>query len=278
MRRPDGGRFASAGRTYRRGEIVEVCRIMPLREDPGPVLAPCAVVTGGESKSESMWSGTGAAKGIPLGYGALYVRPGKRPDGGPAANVKGSIAKWEYGGHVLIVRALCNIFICQELVLYDVEGPENIPTWTETAPPKPPDTKNFGSVNIAFGPATSGLVQWGHSMLHGAGVFAIEAREKQQVLDLCPALVLDSQSARAARDYTIHVSACGSLEAAATVLALGLGALCNDPRDGTGTADYFYDRSLELVAFISKQHIAKGEEVLIDYGPEYWNTRMRNRT
>ena len=101
---------------------------------------------------------------------------------------------------------------------------------------------------------------------HGRGVFAARAFEEGDEVEVCPTLELpDPEVTGVLGDYVF-----GSGREGFVLLLLGFGMLYNhsaDPNvhyvEGEGTS----------IAFITLRPVAEGDELRIDYGAEWWETR-----
>jgi len=175
---------------------------------------------------------------------------------------------------VLLVHADRDVKPGEELVLSGLDRQGGRPPCSDPWDRPPASELDAGgSQDRGYGDATGGLLRWGSSMLHGAGVFTTCDRPWQSILELCPALELDEQSRLAAADYSMGFRARHEGDGALAVLPLGFGALYNQSEAGEPPADYWYDRSLTMVAFVANKDIACNQEVFIDYGQSYWRNR-----
>lgn len=261
---PGNSFHVRTARLIRSGELIETCRILELKDAPGPVLEPHSFELGPLDAVGS------PLLGMPLGYAAICHRDTGVT--GLSCNVQLSIVSWSGGGYAMLVHATCDIHPAQEIVFPSKKACECQPP-----PGKDRCTLDLGEAD-QLRRVSSGHVCWKKSHLHGAGVFALKCLEKNSVVEVCPVLKLDPQSRKAAADYSMKIEPHGSLAPAEDILALGCGALYNhqsktDPRTSKTPADWWYDRSLEAIVIIAQDQIHQGMEVCIDYGEQYWRSR-----
>ena len=101
----------------------------------------------------------------------------------------------------------------------------------------------------------------------GRGVFATRDIAEGELIEICPTLeVPDSDIAGRLRDYILT----SNHDEAACVLMLGYGVLYNHSTEPS--AEYREHGELEI-AFYALRPIPAGEEILISYGDEWWETR-----
>ena len=109
------------------------------------------------------------------------------------------------------------------------------------------------------------------SPLHGQGVFALRDFAKGEILERCPYLVIDDDDlsdATRLQDYLFtspdnpHDYLC----------VMGYGMMYNHS-DDPNVEWQIDDDDLRFVCFIAKKAISAGDEILQDYGRDYWDTR-----
>ena len=109
------------------------------------------------------------------------------------------------------------------------------------------------------------------SPLHGQGVFALRDFAKGEILERCPYLVIDDDDlsdATRLQDYLFtspdnpHDYLC----------VMGYGMMYNHSDDPNAEWQ-IDDDDLRFVCFIAKKAIFAGDEILQDYGRDYWDTR-----
>ncbi len=109
------------------------------------------------------------------------------------------------------------------------------------------------------------------SPLHGLGVFATEDIAKGGLIELCPYLVIDDddlQETNRLNDYLFT----SPDDPGDYLVLMGFGMLYNhgDPANAEWQID---DEDNRFVRMTAARDIAKGEEILHDYGSDYWTTR-----
>ena len=101
---------------------------------------------------------------------------------------------------------------------------------------------------------------------HGRGVFATRRFVKGQLVERCPTVeVDDSEVTGRLGDYVYTSVNEGDL-----LLVLGYGMLYNHSADPN--VEYLQDEP-STMRFVALGDIAAGDELTIDYGEEWWETR-----
>jgi hypothetical protein len=101
---------------------------------------------------------------------------------------------------------------------------------------------------------------------HGRGVFAERHFAAGDVVETCPTVqVPDGDVTGGLRDYVFS-----SLEQGDVVLALGYGMLYNHSADPN--VEYEQDEP-SSITFVARRALQPGDELTIDYGEEWWETR-----
>jgi SET domain-containing protein len=101
---------------------------------------------------------------------------------------------------------------------------------------------------------------------HGRGVFATRRFAAGDVVETCPTVqVPDSEVNGGLRDYVF-----GSVEEGDVVLALGYGMLYNHSAEPN--LEYEQDDP-GSIRFFAVRTVQPGDELTIDYGEEWWETR-----
>ena len=101
---------------------------------------------------------------------------------------------------------------------------------------------------------------------HGRGVFAAQPFAAGDEVEVCPTLELPDDSINGLlSDYVF-----GSGTETMALLLLGFGMLYN--HDADANLEYV-EAGDGLIAFMALRDIEPGEELTIDYGREWWETR-----
>jgi len=101
---------------------------------------------------------------------------------------------------------------------------------------------------------------------HGRGVFAERRFAEGDVVETCPTVhVRDSEVTGTLRDYVF-----ASVEPGDVVLALGYGMLYN--HSAAPNVEYEQDER-GSITFFALRAVEPGDELTIDYGGEWWETR-----
>jgi uncharacterized protein len=102
---------------------------------------------------------------------------------------------------------------------------------------------------------------------HGRGVFATRPIGKGETIEVCPTLEVPSDEISGRLSDYVFESA---ESAQRSVLLLGYGMLYN--HSSQANAEYETAGEQEI-AFVARKPIAPGDEITIDYGSEWWDTR-----
>lgn len=101
----------------------------------------------------------------------------------------------------------------------------------------------------------------------GRGVHAVRDIPEGETIEVCPTVEMGEEDVGAGLgDYVIASNS----DPKANVLMLGYGSLYNHSFDPCAEYQQHTDDSL---AFVALRDIAAGEEITIDYGEEWWETR-----
>ena len=111
------------------------------------------------------------------------------------------------------------------------------------------------------------------SKYDGRGVFTSRDIKKGQVVELCP-IILEKRNlikeGSTLKDYTFHS---GSDDVVA--ISFGYGSLYN--HSDNNNVNWKVDVEEKTITFTARTDIAKGEELLVSYGPKYWSTRQMKK-
>jgi hypothetical protein len=101
---------------------------------------------------------------------------------------------------------------------------------------------------------------------HGRGVFATRRFAEGDVVEMCPTVqVPDSDVTGGLRDYVFT-----SIEDGDVVLVLGYGMLYNHSADPNLE---YEQEDPSSITFFAVRAVQPGDELTIDYGEEWWETR-----
>jgi len=187
--------------------------------------------------------------GIVLGFGKVYS-VSKTPN-----------LHWSYRGEdEVVLWAAEEIHEGRELSV-DFTAP---PMALEQALKQPPTWQ----APVVRGPGklqNAGYVVHGNSGIHGRGVFTTRDAVAGELLECCPALVLDEAGAEAMFSYRWGLAH----EESSFFLPLGLGSLYNHSEKPTakGTLDV----RRKVLEFYTTADMYKGQEVLVSYGDTYFD-------
>ena len=98
----------------------------------------------------------------------------------------------------------------------------------------------------------------------GRGVFATRTFAEDETVEVCPTVEI-SEGGGDLADYLFESTNGGMF-----LVVLGFGMLYNHSSEPN--LDYFQENEAAL-AFVAQRQIAKGEELTISYGDEWWSAR-----
>jgi uncharacterized protein len=110
-------------------------------------------------------------------------------------------------------------------------------------------------------------VQVAPSPLGGRGVFATRDFETEEVIEVCPFLEIPVEEISGVMDSYVFSSGKGEH---LNVLLFGYGSLYNHSFDPNVEVREHAD---DAIAMIALRDIAAGEELVHNYGDDYWDTR-----
>jgi hypothetical protein len=102
------------------------------------------------------------------------------------------------------------------------------------------------------------------SAIHGYGVFSEEDIYPGEVIGECVVLMLEKNEAPSLNPYLFKLPDSDGMP-------LGLGALYNHAPDPSAT--YYFDAATQLLMFVARRYIPKGEEITISYGDDWFLSR-----
>jgi len=108
----------------------------------------------------------------------------------------------------------------------------------------------------------------GKSKLEGLGVFADRDFDKDEVVEICPYLLIHKDEMDddcSVCDYTFE------FDDDTEVLMLGYGSMYNHHQNNN--LEYVYDEDKDLFEYVTLRPVQKGEELTVNYGEEYWEAR-----
>jgi hypothetical protein len=102
---------------------------------------------------------------------------------------------------------------------------------------------------------------------HGRGVYAERDISEGETIEICPTIEIDEEDAGGILGDFVLKSNVGP---EGNVLMLGYGSLYHHSSDASAQYEQHTDDSL---AFVALRDIPEGEEITIDYGEEWWESR-----
>jgi uncharacterized protein len=109
------------------------------------------------------------------------------------------------------------------------------------------------------------------SVIHGWGVFAKRDIRKGAIIEECPFIISAAEEKNPAEIQSYLFSGDTDDE---TVIILGYGCIYN--HSSKNNADYYADDRKNIIEFVAKRNIKKGEEIFINYGRQYWKVRGKS--
>jgi SET domain-containing protein len=108
------------------------------------------------------------------------------------------------------------------------------------------------------------------SSIHGWGVFANKTIRKGGIIEECPYIETTAEEKHPAEIQRYLFS---GQKKDTTMIILGYGGVYNHSQNYN--ADFFFDDEKNVIVFVGRRKINKGEEIFIDYGRHYWDSRKR---
>jgi SET domain-containing protein len=110
----------------------------------------------------------------------------------------------------------------------------------------------------------------GDSPVHGQGVFAAVDIKKGETIERCPYLVIDDDDLADENRLNDYLFTSPDVSTDYLVI-MGYGMMYN--HSSKPNAEWEIDDDNRFVRFSAIKNIAAGEEILQNYGEEYWKTR-----
>jgi SET domain-containing protein len=115
-----------------------------------------------------------------------------------------------------------------------------------------------------------------NSKLHGVGVFAKKTIKKNEVLEEDPFILLKGdwhKLPRLLQEYIFGWTKDMPDYKSKAALVFGTGAIYNSsPKPN---AEWLTETRKKRFVYYATKNIKAGEEIMIDYGPEYWDSRTK---
>ena len=108
------------------------------------------------------------------------------------------------------------------------------------------------------------------SPIHGLGVFATKDISPNEIVEECPVIIVDEAGEHRENTTTLFDRKF-SWNKKQSAIALGYGSLYNHSKKFS--AEFFLDHKNNLIKIAATKPILAGEEILIDYGKNYFNYR-----
>ena len=129
----------------------------------------------------------------------------------------------------------------------------------------PPSAARLSAARLS--PPSAARLAVRPSRLGGRGVFATAAIAAGEVIERCPYVVLEPGDVDGRlRDYVFEYDDDGR-----EMLVLGLGSMYNHA--DRHNASYSHSSDGKDIVYTADRRIRRGEEILISYGAEWWNSR-----
>ncbi len=111
------------------------------------------------------------------------------------------------------------------------------------------------------------------STIHDQGVFATDDIKKGEIIERCPYIVIDEDDLQDENRLNDYLFTCPDVSTD-FLLVMGYGMMYNHGNDATANAEWEIDEDdNRYVTFTALRKIKKGEEILQNYGKEYWDSR-----
>ena len=117
-----------------------------------------------------------------------------------------------------------------------------------------------------------------NSKIHGVGMFATKAIKKNEVLEEDPFIILKGdwhKIPRLLQEYIFGWTKEMDDSKSKAAVVFGSGAIYNSSSDPN--ADWQTSRKKNRFIYYAYKDIKAGEEIFIDYGNEYWESRTKKQ-
>ncbi len=115
------------------------------------------------------------------------------------------------------------------------------------------------------------FIEIGDSILHGQGVFASTDIKKNTVIERCPYIVIDDDDLNDLNRLQDYIFTSPDIKGD-YLCVLGYGMMYNHSSEPN--VEWKIDsKDIRFIKFTSLRNLKKGEEILHDYGEQYWKTR-----
>ena len=138
--------------------------------------------------------------------------------------------------------------------------------WNSRTEPLAPGTTNIVGTPEELVYPTELNVRLDKSPIHGKGMFALKDFEDQEVVEVCPTLEVDHNDIGGIlEDYVYYGDNPDN-----RVIVMGYGMMYNSWKNSN--LWYYRDKDGNFV-YVTSRKVKKGDELCIDYGPEWWGSR-----
>lgn len=245
-----------ADRDYEPGEVIETCPCLT---------ASCEAKVGSVlDRRMEFCDDTGVLpRRLPLGLGCLYRRAN--------ASEANACMVMRADLDLAFVQTTRQVHAGEELILPSTgarRGPGQPLPRSQDDPP-------WVASRVGL---TAGAARLGNSPVHGRGVFAATTLRENDVVELCPGLVIDEGSQGPLQDFAMlffeHSLSYREAAKPISVIALGHGAMYNHKNPGYNL-EWGFVEGFDIIEMRAARDIEEGEELFISYGANYWKDRRK---